>query len=460
MGADGKFTLAAIVIATALTLQLAVACFSPADIYAVEVVLNKPGVEYDLSKLTGAREIEYANGVGYAYRSHSDPRLIVVLSEQRVNDDAKHLAVRVQAPVAWREYKTLTCSIPPPCHSNLRESISLPVSPREGEAEVALGTLTLNSSCYLRFKPVLSAQTEGNASLIVSGSLLLKEVVEGIEYRISMPCLLSVGEGCARILALIPGYDAPMLVKPGAYEVTLTLSWSTSTQTTLTVLRLNIECSCTPWAPLPRELGWELEEGVLTKRIGGATLRVSSSGGFCQIVIEGAADLSEVKGELEKLFEAISLGAELIRKCELVETVDSRLTLAEQVSEDDVKAALKAELEWLVENRVVSGLEPADTALIAAAAKLGYAGWNQRLVWYEGGWIPYSQVPGATLVRCVTGVHPEFVAGSNEYVGLSQASATKTGETFQNLAILALASIAALAAAAITYVVIKKKLPA
>ncbi|MEM2186737.1 MAG: hypothetical protein QXT37_07170, partial [Thermofilaceae archaeon] len=75
-------------------------------------------------------------------------------------------------------------------------------------------------------------------------------------------------------------------------------------------------------------------------------------------------------------------------------------------------------------------------------------------------WTPYSQVPGATLVRCVTGVHPEFVAGSNEYVGLSQASATKTGETFQNLAILALASTAALAAAAITYVVIKKKLPA
>ncbi|MEM2824166.1 MAG: hypothetical protein QXF69_08705, partial [Thermofilaceae archaeon] len=120
MGADGKFTLAAIVIATALTLQLAVACFSPADIYAVEVVLNKPGVEYDLSKLTGASEIEYANGVGYAYQSHFDPRLIIVLSEQRVNDDAKHLAVRVQAPVTWREYKTLTCSIPPPCHSNLR----------------------------------------------------------------------------------------------------------------------------------------------------------------------------------------------------------------------------------------------------------------------------------------------------------------------------------------------------
>ncbi|MEM0309141.1 MAG: hypothetical protein QXO64_09385, partial [Thermofilaceae archaeon] len=178
---SGKTASAVLVLVTAVVLPLVAACFSPADVYAVEVVLNKPGVEYDLSRLTGAREIEYANGVGYAYRSHFDPRLIVVLSEQRVNDDAKHLAVRVQAPVAWREYRSLTCSIPPPCHSNLRESISLPVSPREGEAEVALGTLTLNSSCYLRFKPVLSAQTEGDASLIVSGSLLLKEVVEGIE---------------------------------------------------------------------------------------------------------------------------------------------------------------------------------------------------------------------------------------------------------------------------------------
>ncbi|MEM4455463.1 MAG: hypothetical protein QXT28_12165 [Thermofilaceae archaeon] len=457
---SGKTASAVLVLVTAVVLPLVAACFSPADVYAVEVVLNKPGVEYDLSRLTGASEIEYANGVGYAYRSHLDPRLIVVLSEQRINDDAKHLAVRVQAPVAWREYRSLTCSIPPPCHSNLRESISLPVSPGEGDAEVALGTLTLNSSCYLRFKPVLSAQIEGNASLIVSGSLLLKKVEEGIEYRISMPCLLSVGEGCARILVLIPGYDAPMLVKPGAYEVTLMLSWSTSTQTTLTVERLNMECSCTPWTPLPRESGWELEEGVLTKRIGGATVRVSSSSGFCQIVIEGAADLSEVNGELEKLFEAIGLGAELTRKCEPVETVDSRLTLAEPVSEEEVKAALKAELEWLVENRVVSGLEPADTALIAAAAKLGYAGWNQRLVWYEGDWIPYSQVPGATLVKCVTGVHPEFVPGTSEHASLGQASTVRTGETLRSIVILAIALIAALAAAAISRALIKRRLPA
>ncbi|MEM3944153.1 MAG: hypothetical protein QXJ59_08695, partial [Thermofilaceae archaeon] len=98
---SGKTASAVLVLVTAVVLPLVAACFSPADVYAVEVVLNKPGVEYDLSRLTGASEIEYANGVGYAYRSHFDPRLIIVLSEQRVNDDAKHLAVRVQAPVAW-----------------------------------------------------------------------------------------------------------------------------------------------------------------------------------------------------------------------------------------------------------------------------------------------------------------------------------------------------------------------
>ncbi|MEM0377272.1 MAG: hypothetical protein QXI90_05815 [Thermofilum sp.] len=116
--------------------------------------------------------------------------------------------------------------------------------------------------------------------------------------------------------------------------------------------------------------------------------------------------LSEVRG-----WEALRgdrPGAEFIWKFELVETVDSRLTLAEQVSEDYVKAALKAELELLVENRVVSGLEPADIALFAVAAKLGYAGRSQRLVWHEGGRILYSQVPGATLVRCLTGSPPRI----------------------------------------------------
>ncbi|MEM2617815.1 MAG: hypothetical protein QXL64_09805, partial [Thermofilaceae archaeon] len=123
-----------------------------------------------------------------------------------------------------------------------------------------------------------------------------------------------------------------------------------------------------------------------------------------------------------------------------------------------VKAALKAELEWLVENKVVSGLEPADIALIAAAAKLGYAGWNQRLVWYESDWIPYSQVPGATLVRCVIGVYPEFVPGSSEHASLSQASTAKTG-TLRNILILAIALIAALAAAAISRALIRRRLP-
>ena len=38
-----------LVIIFILVLPLASACFSPADRYAVEVVLNKPGIEYSLS---------------------------------------------------------------------------------------------------------------------------------------------------------------------------------------------------------------------------------------------------------------------------------------------------------------------------------------------------------------------------------------------------------------------------
>ena len=51
-----------------------------------EVVLNKPGVEYELSRLAERREasrVEYfTSHEAYMYKSHHDERLIVLVPEQ------------------------------------------------------------------------------------------------------------------------------------------------------------------------------------------------------------------------------------------------------------------------------------------------------------------------------------------------------------------------------------------
>ncbi|MEM2475710.1 MAG: hypothetical protein QW407_07275, partial [Thermofilaceae archaeon] len=56
----GRLTAIPALLAAVVIVSVAFACYSPSDAYAIEVVLNKPGVSYDLSALTGVARVEYA----------------------------------------------------------------------------------------------------------------------------------------------------------------------------------------------------------------------------------------------------------------------------------------------------------------------------------------------------------------------------------------------------------------
>ena len=73
------------------------------------------------------------------------------------------------------------------------------------------------------FKPI-ERRAKGNISLILSGEVIL-ESKEKI-YTIKMPCLMSVNSPCFRVLTIIPGYDVPLKLNQGEYNVTIKLSWS------------------------------------------------------------------------------------------------------------------------------------------------------------------------------------------------------------------------------------------
>ncbi|MEM2598005.1 MAG: hypothetical protein QXT50_05015, partial [Thermofilum sp.] len=84
------------------------ACFSQADLYAVEVVLNKPNVTYDLSKL----RVEQVEPGVYAYRSPVDSRLVVALSELELPPwSGKFLGVRVQVPLRTVLQQAYSCGV-------------------------------------------------------------------------------------------------------------------------------------------------------------------------------------------------------------------------------------------------------------------------------------------------------------------------------------------------------------
>ena len=75
----------------------AFSCFSPTDLFAVEVVLNEPGADYDLTLIRSADNVSFDEGA-FVYRSHFDKSVAVILREVNEVDILKGLSVRVQIP--------------------------------------------------------------------------------------------------------------------------------------------------------------------------------------------------------------------------------------------------------------------------------------------------------------------------------------------------------------------------
>lgn len=83
-------------------------------------------------------------------------------------------------------------------------------------------TVSIKENTAIKFK-VLNYSTEGNLTIILNGIATLRS--DSNTYRVLMPCLLSIGEPCVRVLMLIPGYDTPLPVEPGKYFIDLEFSW-------------------------------------------------------------------------------------------------------------------------------------------------------------------------------------------------------------------------------------------
>jgi len=102
--------------------------------------------------------------------------------------------------------------------------IKVDINEREGVKTINLGSINIPTG-NIQVKSKLVSY-EGNFTLLLSGELILKS--DNVTYRILMPCLLNIGESCYRILMLIPGYDSPLKIDEGEYEVTLILKWLAS----------------------------------------------------------------------------------------------------------------------------------------------------------------------------------------------------------------------------------------
>ena len=430
---------AALLILASTLAAPALACFSPADPYAVEVLLNKPGVSYDLPKLSQMDGVVQTPSGAYVYKSRHDDRLLVVISEQGL--ELANAGQPTEGPVT-------TIAI-------TGEGLDAgELAKRVGEA-LSKGSLSWKVNGY-----VFSDGVEGFSFTKVVDDSAVRVYVgadsDEVRVGLSVACATCEGELSEELASLIKSeVDALLaelelpefgdLIDPLMVRDSLIRGPSSGGAERHLAVRVQVpivqrvqtvtvfECDLAHEGASPselkpeaaEELGWDV---TADRGEGGLRFMMRKEVSEVSLVVSGTADergvlrlvlrverSPELRGdylkELRSALDAIGLSDVSVdegsfKKWE--ESVGSDVVPAFNVSESEVREALRAELRQLLDLGVTAGLTEEDISEIVARARLGNSGWNERIVWWEGRWIPYSET-GLPLVKCF-GPEPEFLS--------------------------------------------------
>ena len=112
------------------------------------------------------------------------------------------------------------------------------------------------------------------------------------------------------------------------------------------------------------------------------------------------ADVAVIVSKIDEPVIGLSVKLQIPTKTIEVER-QTDLVPAVDIDKDkfDFPTAIKVELEWLRQNMIIAGITDADIKMITAKAKAGTAGWNSRIIYEEGNWLPYSETNLPLLLR-------------------------------------------------------------
>jgi len=108
---------------------------------------------------------------------------------------------------------------------NAYPSAELTLTAGRGEEVLSLGSINFSESYNVVFRPEVQLLS-GNARFILSATLELEGSARS--YKVDLPCIAASGMECFRVMMLIPGFDAPMLIEKGVYSARLRVSWQSS----------------------------------------------------------------------------------------------------------------------------------------------------------------------------------------------------------------------------------------
>nr|QNO53545.1 hypothetical protein LGBLGJPO_00009 [Methanosarcinales archaeon ANME-1 ERB6] len=293
------------------------ACVSAEDPYSVEVLLNKPGLSYDLSMLKSAENVVNVNpeligvsGEVVVYKSHYHDDLAAILYESSIETAEETISVRLTPKVhEVTEYRYKT---------------KAQISKTEFEPHQNFSHLTTPEDLEI---PGWSIKQSGGGCVadecFYSYSAEYKENDNWIEIS----------------------FFPPERTRGG--------------------IEIDIETN--------KELSEELKNEILN---------VISS-----MFYLGKPDFQKIRDALHEMEK---------EEMKVPEPVFN-------FTDEEAKEALKTELEWLSNTGIIKGLTDEDIQEVKNTTKVGYAGYNSRIFYEDGKWIPYSESenPEMTMVKAV-----------------------------------------------------------
>ncbi len=334
------------------------ALYNIMDQYAVEVLLNKPGMAHNLDFMSHAENVAIQNNI-VTYRSNFDNRVAVILEGVSAGDNLDGLSVRLQMPVRQDIIPYIQSIVKfkdariDDVGQGFLESLGYDVDivMRDGDRDDPGEEPVIDrpiTPLPVDEKPAAEAPVE-NTSHHDAEDIAEISVDAGIAVDNDNPH---------------KGQDETSSVR-------------------VQVIFLN-----------KGNIGWNIAyyEGVN-----------GSSVDFILNIMNAEAISDEVREDFQQMVAFYELGRDaqdqLNENMQVMRSLDMVLDMGIGVDEFDSHAATKTELEWLKANGVIIGVTDQDIAEISRAAKTSLAGWNSRIVYSDGNWLPYYETGDANLIR-------------------------------------------------------------
>lgn len=405
------------------------------DKYAVEVLLNKPDISYNINALTSQANVAklsyYPWGhTAFAYRSHYDNRLVVIISEQpfiliphrpsnkrefnlaisirnttfkEIADKVKNALNKINWKIDIKEQENFLVIIFMKNINNALIEVVLHVAP----ASYAKNTVDM------RFKIIAIGVKDSNTAEIAKNeilnliNLLLKESNLRLTIKSFIKANMLIAPSYQEEHETEGNYLAVRIQIPLKEEIYHLTYYVANTIIQRNYLKLN-NSTISKLA----KMGWHTQIKMnanfvfllLRKQVANETLYLYGKGvGKVMLifVVNGSKLNEEIINEFKKIAKLIGVNEKMISREFFKKHEEEVINVKPlfNITESEIKKTLETELKWLVNIGVIKGLTESDIKSIVSVIKLGNSGWNYRLVWYNGKWVPYISCENAVIPK-------------------------------------------------------------